>query len=585
MEQDNKTKLARAIQLSNQCYDPNTYDFDDSFRPYDGNPLNAHTTAEMLESLKADPSIELDARILGVKGSKLGAHKLDSTSFKEAFKKDPWAKVKFKETDSFALGYDSSGGSIGNDFTPLLGGPFYKNLYYYQDYIRMHSEAFYAYHHDPIARAIVQITRDFVLGTGYELQCDTSDKLGQLAMATWRAFEAANDLPEQMDQCVTEQSVYGETMWWWLPKSQAKITYQLGPNDKVPIALIPRIRLIDPSNIVEIVTYPEDISRALFYVWLTPTQYQMYTSGTGTNQSTSQPSQPTLKFIYQQIPAEQMMHFKINGVSNEKRGRSDLFPVFSYLKRLRDSVNFSLIALQKASSWAIDTEIDGDQTDIDNYQIAQAAIGTIPPAGSEFVHSTKIKRTILASQGGGKVPSDAFSWCLSMIASGVGIPISYFGTHLSGGQTKASALVATEPVAKKMEKRREIMKRMLRGMWDRLLKEAGLPPVDCSIVFPEIITQDRSQKLKDLLLMQQSRWISPQRAASIAAKEMGIANYHYEEEIKTMTDELPEIPMPLSDPGKVSKTGVMQLPDDTDPGVAGLTGEEKEDAKDNDSHL
>lgn len=590
--QPTKSKLLRSTTLTKGIYDPKTYEFDDSFKPYDPeNPLTVHTTAEMLECLRNHPEIELDARVIGVKENQWRMSRVGRSQFMESFQSKIWDQVKFKESSMFASDFSPNAGvgfGVGQDFTPLLGGPFFKNLYYYQDYIRMHSECFYAYHHDPLAKAGVQIIRDFVMGNGYEVQMDTSTPEGQAGMAAWKAFEEVNNLPEQIDQSCSELSIYGEIMIWKLPHQQDKIIFGLRSGDTIPLGIIPRVRLIDPSNIVEIVTYPEDISRPLFYVWLTPTQWQMFTSGVGEGRSdVNSPTQPTLKFIYRTIPAEQMLHYKINSVSNEKRGRSDFFPILSYLKRLRDTVDYQLIALQKNSAWAIDTSIDGDQTDIDAYITDQASLGTVPPAGSEFVHSTKIKREYIANSGSANINSDAFALALSMVAAGFGIPVSYFGTHLSGGQTKASALVATEPVAKKMEKRREVLKRILKKLHTYCMECAGLPDLGCDVIFGEIIAQDRSQKLKDLALAEDQRWISPQRAASLAAKEFQIQNYSYEKELSAMKEELPEVPMPLTAPQQQTPFGASPS-DNADPnkiGVSGLTSEDKKDIKFNDTHL
>lgn len=585
--QSTKHKLLRSRTLTQGLYDPKSYEFDDSFKPYDpNNPLSVHTTAEMLECLKNNPEIELDARVIGVKNNEWRSSKVSRSQFLESFKSNVWDGVKFKESNVFASDFGSNAGvgfGVGTDFTPLLGGPFFKNLYYYQDYIRMHSECFYAYHHDPFAKATVQITRDFVIGNGYEVHIDTSTIKGKAAEAAWKAFEEVNNLQEQIDQACSELSIYGEVMFWKLPHNQDKIIFGLRSGDTIPMGIIPRVRLIDPSNIVEIVTYPEDITRPLFYVWLTPTQWQTFTGGVGEGRpDNSGPTQPALKFIYRTVAADQIIHTKVNAVSNEKRGRSDLFPVLSYLKRLRDIVDFQLIALQKNSAWAIDTSIDGDQTDIDNYVSDQASLGTIPPAGSEFVHSTKVKREYIANSGASSINSDAFSLALSMIAAGVGIPVSYFGTHLSGGQTRASALVSTEPVAKKMEKRREVMKRIIKKLYSYCMETAGIAEQPFTIIFPEIITQDRSQKLKDLMMAESQRWLSPQRTASMAAKEFQIQGYSYEKEIEDMRVELPEIPQPLT--GK----GYSPMPspsDENGPGVSGLPSEERKDIKQNDSRL
>jgi hypothetical protein len=562
------------------------YDYDDSFKPWDGNdPLGVHTTVEMLEALDRYKHIDLDAQVWGVREGRWVKQSISKQMFRESYVSSKLDKIKFRETDFFGTDSEPSF-STGNDFTPLLGGPFYKQLYFYSDYIRMHSEAFFAYHHDPFARAITQITSDFVLGTGFDMQCDTNDRIGKLAMAAWKSFEEANDFQEQTDQFCQEISIYGESMFYELPNNETKITYGLSPGDTPPRGVIPRVRLIDPSNIVEIVGYPEDIQRPLLYVWLAPTQYQIYSSGLSNDRADSSSMQPSLKFIYRQIPATQMHHYKINSVSNEKRGRSDYFPVLSYLKRLRDAVNYSLIGLQKASAYSIDTQIDGDQTDIDAYVSAQAELGTIPPAGSEFVHDSKVKRQYLGNTATGGGTSDAFQWALSCVSAGTGIPTNWFGTHIGGSSTRASALVATEPVTKKMEKRRQVIERMLRKMWRLVMKRAGLPEIPCDVIFPELITQDRSQKLKDLLLCEQAKWFKPERVASIAASELGIDDYNYDEEMEDIATQIPEIPtamMPLTAPPQ--DPGVSGSSSDEDPGVAALTSTDKQGIKKNDRTL
>lgn len=232
----------------------------------------------------------------------------------------------------------------------------------------MISACFYAYHHDPVARDIVSIMVDFTMGRGFNLVATGKD--GPAAQVLWDAFSKVNELPRQLEHFCTEMSIYGETMWWWLPDNNARIVQQPFQGEKIPKAAIPRVRLIDPSNIAEIITVPEDpIAGVLYYVWLAPTQYQMWTDG----------QQPTTKFIYQQIPANQIMHERVNSVSNEKRGRSDYFPALGYMKRLRDGVNYALVAQQKAAAWCVDTTIEGDQTDIDDYVDGQNSLGPVPP--------------------------------------------------------------------------------------------------------------------------------------------------------------------------------------------------------------
>lgn len=528
-------------------------------------PQEVRTTAEMLSYIERNKGVELDARVLAFKEGKrkfhYGHRKLDYNNFREAYLAGNANSNIFREFgggfgDGGGNGFSSTNGygnTVGNDYTPLLGGPFYKQLYYYNDWLKAHQDCFFAFHHDPYAKATTNIITDFTLGKGYQVQCANG-----AAQAIWDAFEIANDFQSKMRMFATELSVYGEDMFWWLPNNAAYINFgnnamnsTFNPNkatsaDDVPKAFLPRARLVDPSNIVEIITLPEDIDHVIAYVWCTPTQYQTYTAKdpeTGKVVNTS-------KFIYQQIPADQMEHFLINRVSNEKRGRSDLFNGLPYFKRLRDSINYSMITQQKISAWSMDTTIDGDDTDIEAYMDAQAELGTIPPAGSEFVHTKAIERKYNANQGGdaGKQAADVFQIGLSMVAAATGVPVSYYGSHLSSGGTRASAIVATEPVAKRFEMRQEIYKQVIHKSAERLFKTFNIKS-EVDVYFPEIVTQDRSAKLKDLFMAEQARWISPERAATSAAKELAIDKYDYGKEVEDIkAQSAEEIPLPGVNP-------------------------------------
>lgn len=533
-------------------------------------PEDCRTTMEMVQFLASDAGkgVELEAKLLHFKeGEGVGYRKLNKKKFMEAVKasystQDKVITKRFRESfgnDSDGNGFsnpNSVSGSVGNDFTPLLGGPFYKQLYYYNDWLKAHQDCFFASNHDPFAKDTVRIMVDFTLGKGFDVVASN-----EAAQAVWDAFEEANDFQKVFGQFADELVRYGEHMWWWLPDhnryidfaSQSSKLSGAKTKDDVPKALIPRIRLVDPSNFVEIITYPEDITRRLAYVWMTPTQYQTFTAKdekTGKVVNTS-------KFIYQQIPADEIIHCTVNNVSNEKRGRSDLFTGLPWFKRLRDSVNYAIINHQKNSAWCLDTEIDGDEADIAAYMDDQASRGTVPSAGSEFVHTKSIQRKYNANSGGdGGKSNNSFEWSLSMACTSTGIPVSYYATHLSGGSTKGSAIVATEPVAKLFERRQEVYKDILgkiaAGLFQRLNIKATI-----EVSFPEIITQDRSQKMKDIYLGEQARWFSPKRAATSGAQEMGYKDYDYDAEMAEIrTEQEEEVPEFLTPGNPLTKPGI-----------------------------
>lgn len=509
--------------------DPNRHDQTDSYkRPENHTDLsNIHTVHDMVAFLEANPTAEIDARVFGVKDGKATPFQLDRKGFLECWKKNENLKTFRENVDWFGRSDTAMGtaGGIGQDYTPMLGGPFSKQLYYSSDYLQMHSQAFFAINHDPILRTGIDIIINFVLGKGFRVDCESSDGL-----VIWRAFEKANKLQSTIRTMFRELLCYGEDMIWWLPDNNTEIRYMVPPSQASNKGLIPRIRLQDPSSCWEIITFPEDIESKIAFVMIYPTQYQTF-SGTADGKPV-----PSTKFIYQQIPAAQMDHYKLNCMSNEKRGRSVLFPVLGYAKRLRDTVNYQVIGLQKQAAFSIDVSIDGNQTDIDNYYNQIQSQGQFAPPGSEFVHNSKIVRSMIAPTAGKGINGEATESCLDLIAAGLGIPVSYFGVSGKAGSTRAGALVATEPVAKKMEEYQSFLEGILHDMADRLFKMFGIN-AEIEVTFPEIITQDRSSKLKDLSTAESMGWISHSRAAEIASKELNISNFDWDIEKEAIEEE------------------------------------------------
>lgn len=546
-----RERLAIQVIDDKSFFDPKTYEFDDSFRPGNTSDFNSiHTIPELIEAIEK-PGSTIEASGVFLEVSKSGAYRYKKLHTKKQILEAAKSNAKLKKMrearfrEDFATDSVSSAGTnsglVGDDFVPLLGGPFFKQQYLY-DYLRSQSYCNYEYNHNPLARAVVHITRDFVLGRGYRIDSDDPK-----ALALWRAFEKVNKLEELMEAVVKEGSKDGETMIWWLPNQEVSIGYKDAPGQEPQKGIIPRIRLLDPSTCWEIVTMPEDITRVLFYWFVFPTQYQIKTGTLAGSQV------PTSKFITQQLPDEDVMHFKYNVNHNEKRGRSDLFPVLGYLKWVKDYINYKLIAMKKQAAWTEDISVEGSQADVDNLATALASLGEFEPAGSRFLHTNKITRTYLNTSNNAGGQDEGVMHGIDMIAAGTQIPVSYFGLSKSAGQTRASALVGTEPVAKKFERRQQEVRRILDCIWRKFQDKHGVYGSECTITFPEIISQDRSGKLKDIKMCEDSGYIARETAAQLAAKELDVDNYDYQKELEKIQSEqsppiMPTLISPLTSP-------------------------------------
>ncbi|OPZ22999.1 MAG: hypothetical protein BWZ03_00667 [bacterium ADurb.BinA186] len=76
-------------------------------------------------------------------------------------------------------------------------------------------------------------------------------------------------------------------------------------------------------------------------------------------------------------------------------------------------------------------------------------------------------------------------------------------------------------------------------MAKRLFDQFGIK-AEVEVTFPELISQDRSAKLKDIAAAQSQGWISKKRAAQIAAKELNITEFDFEEESLEIENETPD---------------------------------------------
>lgn len=463
-----------------------------------------------------------------------------------------------RESDDF-FGGDFSGSGSGGvevrpEYTPLIGTPFYKQMYLF-DYWEMHSKCFWYSNYSGIGKMIVDMTRNFVMGNGWNVSFGANPKDDLIKgydpgvyNDVWMKHCELSNLQEESRNWCDDLTKFGELMLKKIP----------GPTGLIH-------RSFDPSTVWEIVTDPENIHDIKYYHQQYNTQYQMYTA----------PGAPISKYIINQLPPQMVMHEKINITSFEKRGRSDLLAPLLYFKYYEDYMQSSLIRSKNEASFMWDVSIDGSDEDVNAYISGTESITNVPP-GSEFVHNKSITRTALSPSFGARGQDETCNNILSYIAMAVSIPTTYFGTFQhGGGGTKAGSLVATEPVAKKMIERQKKMEALI----TKIVKEVLIynkmnPNVPFEVNFPEIMEEDRTKKIQDIIIANQEGVISQRQKSHMIAKELKITNYDYETTQDEIADDLKTMSpfaMPGTPPNGIGNvpdlTNKMQ-PDDTGPGRA-----------------
>ena len=383
------------------------------------------------------------------------------------------------------------------EYSPLIGSPFYKQMYL-MDYWEMHSKCFWYKNYSGIAKMIVDMTRNFVMGKSFTVQFEDNR-----AQEAWKKYEDRSNIQEIAREWCDELTTFGEVMIKKIPS---------------PFGIMHRS--VDPSTIWEIVTDPENINDVKYYHQQYNTQYQLYTTKDA----------PTSAYILNQIPPQLMLHEKVNVTTYEKRGRSDLLAPLLYFKYYEDFMISSLIRAKNEAAFIWDVTIKGSDEDVQAYISQTGSIVDVPP-GSENVHNEAITRTPLSPTFGKKSADETAQNILSYVAMAVSIPVNYFGTFGTGGYTKAGALVATEPVAKKMVERQLKLEFLIRRIVKDVLIDAKLDPYQpFEITFPEIMEEDRSAKMKDLALAKTEGAISHKTMSHMMAKELKITKYDYDKE-------------------------------------------------------
>lgn len=351
----------------------------------------------------------------------------------------------------------------------------------------------------------------------------------------WNEFWRRNRMRGRTKQSLKELVMFGEIFWRFFNTKQGLI-----------------VRSIDPSTIWDIVTNEDDIEDVKYY-------HQQYTR-IDVNPLPGQITTPATVVI-RQIPADQVAHYKINATSSEKRGRSELFPILGYLLRFKEFVDDRIAINKLRSMVAMDVSVEGDEAAV---RSANDQFNEPPGPSAVLVHNKAVEVQFLNTGTGSSDASTDADTILKVIAVGAGVSEQFLG--VSKSQTRAGALISTEPDVKNFEDYQELIEEILMDTSDRVFEAARLSPEVMEFTFPSIAQEDRSAKLKDIAFAESMDYFSKERAATMAGREFQISDYNHETEKQTISKERAESP--------VMALGLQQMPKVTvDPTAApGMMG-------------
>lgn len=424
------------------------------------------------------------------------------------------------------------------EYTPLYGGPFNKQLYI-TDYLTMHARAFEQKNHHPLAKRIIDLLAHYSLGRRFKVRWKDEKK-----EKIWKEFNHEFNIIHRCSEFwIREYLLYGELMinrdnW----------------------------QSIDPSTVWDIITDPDDITDVYYYYQTYSTAYQTFTGYRIPGEPGAQ-NQPPVRYIIRQIPAHQVIHVKGNVVSQEKRGRSVLFPILGWLKRIKDLYDAEVIRAQLQACFLWDDTIDGSASDVANHI---AAYSRMPTKATFFAHNKAVERKAMAAipqgeRSGGGVSEEL----LAFIATAVGIPKDFFNVIGPGGGNRATALVGAEPFEKAIEDLQAKFERLLLQIAEEIIEDAGMEyeEGDVEFIFPSVTKDTTSETIKNIGVGEAMGYIDHQAASEMFAAEMNITNYDFETVQERIEEYKKQNPDPLMPPmSRFSSNGNNgSVPDDVSP--------------------
>ena len=433
-------------------------------------------------------------------------------SFKEREKRSIELKNRIAES------YPMVGGASDDNLWRSLNQLSNRDLYTLTQK-RMQDIAFFLYDSNPMAKRILEIMRDFVVGDGFKYSV-VDPGVKEVIDNFWN--DPDNNLDEELDTNVLELGIFGELcLPTWVNKADGSV--KLGYIDPVTILRVFK----DKSN--------PKIHRKLR--WKKP----------------KSPKEIDLDIINidKRITSKtegkligECFFFAINKVSGATRGRSDLLSLADWLDG-HDQFLFARLErafLINSFIWDITCE------DMNEKELKEFVKGlTLPKSGSIRAHNQKIKWEAIVPKLESDDASNEARLFKNQILGGAGYPEHWFSE--GGKTTRATALEMGLPTLKKLKSRQRkfigFLKRILNYVIDQAIIAGTLKEGvnrEFKIIPTPIVSRDNkgvseamSGLVSGLVLAKEQGWITDKKAKVVlnaVLSQLGVEMEADEEEKK-----------------------------------------------------
>ena len=366
---------------------------------------------------------------------------------------------------------------------------------------RMLEIAYYLADFNPLARRVLELTRDFVVGEGVTVVSqakDEAEKRAQQDVIDRFWTDPVNRWDLKLPDKVFELALAGNQCWPVVPN---------------PISGHVRLGYIDPAEITAVITAPNDATQAAAVECRKPgaTTEKRYFRVVHVDEDPQSPTfgrligpreGETLRKGDEQVPYEgSCFFFAINKVSNATLGRSDLLPLADWIDA-HDQVLFGEVdrlILMKSFIW--DITFDGMSEEAIEERLKKMGA---PKPGTVRGHNDKVHWEAVTpdlKQADAKIGADML---LSEVAMGAGVPKTWIAGTMDVNRATAAEL--GEPAFKRLTARQKYIRYMIELIVTYVLDQAeaaAIPNVARTMngVYPEpwpIAVQAPEMRSKDL---------------------------------------------------------------------------------------
>ena len=342
------------------------------------------------------------------------------------------------------------------------------------------------YMKDPLGRQAIRLWTDYTFGTGMTFKApDTGAQT--ILDAYWHSRENRAILGDKGQRTSSDKLLVDGEIFFALFR---------GPNRQV------KVRLIDPLEITEIISDPDDVMDVRYYK-------REWINAQGKGKVAYYRSLSNIKNVatldrggnsIQKTEDALVYHLAINTIG--QRGNPLLLPAIDWIKQYRRFLASRVAIMLALTRFAWKTKVQGGAAAV---ATAKANLqDKTPEAGATILENMGSDTTPIRADTGASGAREDLRALLLQVSASTGIPMHYFGDVSTGNWATAKTLEL--PMLKMFQSHQQVWKDAYRDLDDMVLEHGGIGPNDRYVDrdFAAIAPEDAVELAKSIAVIIQA---------------------------------------------------------------------------------